>query len=572
MTKGGRAMRKLIALLLCCLLFVTTAYADNAASTVQTNATVSADGSCQVSLSMSIRLDSPVRELELPLGTDISSVRLNGSAANLRTSGGVTRVSLNKLTRNVVGNVAVMVTFTVNQAVTLDENGRQIITVPLLYGFTYPVEQMSFSVTMPSAFDTVPTFLSGYHQQDIESSITATTSGATITGTVNTSLKDHETLIMTLEAPQGMFPPTRTAGGTLPFDMWAMIVCGVLALVYWLCTMSCLPRFPRRSTTPPEGITAGNVGSYLVHRSADLTMMVITWAQLGYLLIHLDENGRVMLHKKMEMGNERSAFEGRIFRNLFGKGTMIEATGYRYARLCENTAALSARIAWGYKPKSGNPRLLRLIGCGLGLFAGIAIGDCITNSAAWRTLLMIFLSMGGSVASWYIQEGFQHLHLRDRWPIIGTVVLSAAFLVLGFLSNTIFYALGAVLGSLLIGYLAAYSGRRTDNGIQIRSELLGLRRHMKDVSKTELMRILQTNTDYYYELAPYALAMGVDKIFAQRFGHLRQPACNWLIADLGSTNTALEWYPILRDVVKAMDNLQKRPPWEKLLKINFNVR
>ena len=83
---------------------------------------------------------------------------------------------------------------------------------------------------------------------------------------------------------------------------------------------------------------------------------------------------------------------------------------------------------------------------------------------------------------------------------------------------------------------------------------------------------MQTNTDYYYELAPYALAMGVDKRFAQRFGHLRQPVCNWLIADMGSVNTAMDWYPILRDVVKAMDTLQKRPPWEKLLKLSFNIR
>jgi len=565
-------MRKILALILCCLLFAATAYADNAASAVQTNATVSADGSCQISLSMSIRLDAPIRELSLPLGTNISSVRLNGSAANLSTSGGVTSVSLNRLVRNVTGNVPVMVTFTVNQAVSLDENGKQVITVPLLYGFTYPIEQMSFSVTMPSSFDTVPTFLSGYHQQDIESSITASVSGATITGTVNTTLKDHETLLMTLEAPEGMFPPTQAVGGTLTFDMIAMIVLGVLAFLYWLITMASLPRFSVRSSVPPEGLTAGNVGSYLSHRGADLTMMVISWAQLGYLLIHLDENGRVMLHKKMEMGNERSAFEGRIFRNLFGKGDMIDATGYRYARLCESTNALSARISWGYKPKSGNPRILRWLGCGVGLFAGVAIGDCITNAPAWRVLLMIFLSLGGAVGSWYVQEGYQFLHLRGRGQAVLSGVICGAFLILGVMSNCIFYALGAVLGNILIGILAASTGRRTENGIRIRSELLGLRHHMKEVTKPELMRIMHSNTDYYYELAPYALAMGVDKAFALRFGSLRQPSCNWLIADIAPANTAAEWYPILRDVVKAMDNLQKRPPWEKLLKLNFNIR
>ena len=304
-------MRRFLALMLCCLLFATTVYADNAASSVQSNATVSSDGSCQVSLTMSIRLDEPVSSLSLPLGSGVSSVRLNGSGARTFTSNGITNVRLNNLVRNVTGTVPITVTFTVNSVVTTEEGQdaegqpitKQIVTVPLLYGFNYPVEQMSFTVTMPGEFDTVPTFLSGYHQQDIESSITSSVSGAAITGSVTQTLKDHETLVMTLEVPADMFPQNQAAGGSLLFDAIAMGVCGALALIYWLMTMSCLPRFPIRRSTAPEGVTAGNLGSYLVRRGADLSMMVISWAQLGYLVIQMDQRGRVHLHKRMEMGN-----------------------------------------------------------------------------------------------------------------------------------------------------------------------------------------------------------------------------------------------------------------------------
>lgn len=565
-------MRRLIALMLCCLLFATTAYADNAASHVQSNATVSSDGSCQVSLTMSIRLDEPVRELELPLGAHVSGVRLNGSSASVRKSGGVSRVSLNKVVKNITGNVPVTITFTVNQAVTVDENGKQLLTVPLLYGFPYPVEQMSFSVTLPGPFETVPTFLSGYHQQDIESSLTFDLSGATVTGTVNTTLKDHETLTMTLEAPEGMFPSVRAVGGTLPIDRTAMLILGALALLYWLITMSAWPRLARHSTTAPDGITAGNVGSYLTHRGADLTLMVISWAQMGYLLIHMDDAGRVMLHKKMDMGNERGAFERRIFRSLFGKGKTIDATGFRYVKLCDYTAALSGRLAWGLRPTSGNPWLLRLLGCAMGLFAGIAIGDCITSAPAWRVLLMFFLAVGGTAAGWFIQEGFGYLHLRGwLWRVV-SCLLMAAFVILGVVSGCLPYGLGAAGGNALIGYLAACSGRRTENGEQIRCELLGLRRHMKQIDQTELNRILRTNTDYYYELAPYALAMGVDRAFARRFGRRRLPPCGWLIVEPGPAATAGDWYRLLRRTVRAMDALRARPVWEKLTGLRFRLR
>lgn len=560
-------MRKILALMLCCLLLVTTAYASNAASAVQSNATVSSDGSCQISISMTIRLDEPVSDLTLPLGTDVSSVRLNGSNASLTRSGGVTSVKLGQLTKNITGSVPVTVNFIANSVVATDEEGRQIVTVPLLYGFTYPVETMSFTVTMPNTFDTVPTFLSGYHEQDIESNITSEISGASITGTIKEPLKDHETLIMTLEAPEGMFPQTQAAGGSLLLDAIAMGVCGVLALIYWLATMSCLPRFPIRRSTAPEGVTAGSIGSYLVHKGADLTLMVITWAQLGYLIIHLDDNGRVMLHKKMEMGNERSGFEGRTFRSLFGKGNMIDATGYRYARLYEKTALLSKRQAWGYHKRSGNPNVLRFLGCGIGLFAGIAIGDSLTTAPAWRIVLMILLGFGGAAGSWYMQEGLRSLRLWDRLEIIVSLVCGAAFLIMGIVSSCLPYALAAVGANVVIGLLAANTGRRTQNGNRIRDEILGLRRYMCQVTKSELVRIMRSNPDYYYELAPYALALGVDKRFAGRFGQLPQRRCTWLVNGMDSGTTASEWYLQLREAAEAMNNLQKRPPWEKLLNI-----
>jgi len=560
-------MRRLFALILCCLFFATTAYAENAATGVQTNATVASDGSCQVSISMTIRLDSAVSGLTLPLGEDVSSVRLNGSMAGTTRSGGITSVKLNKLTKNITGSVPINVTYTINSVVTADETGKQTITVPLLYGFSYPVEQMNFTVTMPSSFDTVPTFLSGYHEQDIESSITSTVNGATITGSVTEPLKDHETLLLTLTAPEGMFPPARAAGGSLVFDAIGMGLCGVLAFIYWLATMSCLPRFPIRRSTAPEGITAGTLGCYLVHRGADLTMMVITWAQLGYLLIHVDDNGRVLLHKKMEMGNERSAFENRTFKSLFVKGSMIDATGYRYARLCEKTAALSARQSWGTEKRSGNPRILRLLGCGIGLFAGIALGDSLTTSPAWRIILMILLGFLGAVSSWYIQGGMQALHLRDKMEQIISLICCSMILGLGAFAQCFPYALAAVISNLVIGLLASYSARRTETGNRVRDEILGLRRYLRRVTKPELLRILRSNPDYYYELAPYALALGVDKQFAKRFGNIRQVNCTWLVSGMGTAPTATEWYPLLREAADAMNNLQKRPPWEKFLNI-----
>lgn len=555
-------MRRIVAIILTCFLLATIAYADNAVSSSSATATVSQSGSCQVVLSVTIRLDEPVKNLTFPIGANVSAVSLNGVGASTTKVGGITHIKLNQLSGQ-VGSFPMTISFTINSVLSEDEDGRQIVTVPLLYGFAYPVEQLSFSVTLPAEFDTVPAFYSGYHEQDIERSLTSRVSGNTVTGSITAPLKDSETLFMVLEATEDMFPQVQSAGGTLTADAIGMGVCAALAILYWLVTMRCLPSFPIRRSTPPEGLSAGNVGSYLVHKSADLTMMVVTWAQLGYLLIHVDENGRVMLHKKMDMGNERNSFEQRCFRNLFQKGRLLDATGYRYARLCENTARMSRRFASGRRKDSGNPELFRGLACGVGLFAGVAIGDCITTSPTWRVIWMVLMGFLGTLTSWHIQEGMSWIHLRSRMERIIALACSMAFLAVGSVFGCLVYAAIAVVWNLFAGLAAAYGGRRSENGKRIYADVLGLRRYMKKVSKAELARILRSNPDYYFELAPYAMALGVDKQFAARFGNMRQPGCTWLVTGMGPAKTANEWYPLLRDAVNAMDNLQKRPFWER---------
>ena len=115
----------------------------------------------------------------------------------------------------------------------------------------------------------------------------------------------------------------------------------------------------------------------------------------------------------------------------------------------------------------------------------------------------------------------------------------------------------------MAGLLVAYGGKRTENGARIYTEILGLRRHMRKARKTELRRILSTNRNYYFELAPFALILGVDKTFAEKFGAARLPACTWLVTGV-DVRTAPEWYQQLREVYSAMNRERKSTLAEKI--------
>lgn len=557
-------MRRIFALILCIFLLTSTVYATNAVSGITSTGTVTSSGTCQIALTVNLRLDSPDSSLVFPLGTDVSGVTLNGGAAGLTKENGITCVKLNHL-KNQTGVFPITITYTVNNIVTTDEEtGIQTVSIPLLYGFEYPVELMKFSVSMPDVFDAAPVFFSGYHEQDIERSISYSISGATISGSVDMALKDRETLYLSLQAPEGMFPTAQTAGGSLLFDSWAMGICAGLAILYWFATMARVPSWPVYRSTAPDGICAGMVGSYLTRKPADLTLMVVHWAQLGYLIMHLDDNGRVILHRKMNMGNERSAFERRCFKNLFGKKQMMDATGYRYARLHEATARASRRFSAGYRKGSGNPLLLRILSTGVGLFAGIAIGDLVSTSPAWRIIWMLLMSMLTTAASWQIQKGMFALRQPDKGDLFYSAVFAVAVLGTGIvIKGSLVYALIVLGWSALAGIMGAWGGKRTENGVRIHSDLAGLRRYMKKVTRPELNRILRSNPNYYYELIPFAYAMGVEGKFSKQFDSLRIPACTWLVTGMAPPRTPSEWIPLLREAVQAMDALAKRPIWEK---------
>ena len=557
-------MRRIFALILCIFLLTSTVYATNAVSGITSTGTVTSSGTCQIALTVNLRLDSPDSSLVFPLGTDVSGVTLNGGAAGLTKENGITCVKLNHL-KDQTGVFPITIHYTVNNIVTTDEEtGIQTVSIPLLYGFEYPVELMKFSVSMPDVFDAAPVFFSGYHEQDIERSISYSISGATISGSVDMALKDRETLYLSLQAPEGMFPTAQTAGGSLLFDSWAMGICAGLAILYWFATMARVPSWPVYRSTAPDGICAGMVGSYLTRKPADLTLMVVHWAQLGYLIMHLDDNGRVILHRKMNMGNERSAFERRCFKNLFGKKQMMDATGYRYARLHEATARASRRFSAGYRKGSGNPLLLRILSTGVGLFAGIAIGDLVSTSPAWRIIWMLLMSMLTTAASWQIQKGMFALRQPDKGDLFYSAVFAVAVLGTGIvIKGSLVYALIVLGWSALAGIMGAWGGKRTENGVRIHSDLAGLRRYMKKVTRPELNRILRSNPNYYYELIPFAYAMGVEGKFSKQFDSLRIPACTWLVTGMAPPRTPSEWIPLLREAVQAMDALAKRPIWEK---------
>lgn len=562
-------MRRIAALLTVVLLVLSMAcpvLAATGASSVQGFATVSNDGSCQISLNITLHLEYVVKNLTFPVPANARNIMLNGSAARVSRSGGVAHVDLSRIVGKVVGDFIVSISYSVPDLVQLNEDGTPELRLPLLSGFAYPVEKLQFTVSMPGAVEARPVFLSGYYQQDIESSMEVSVSGNTISGTVNTQLKDLETFTVVLDVTQEMFPHVVQSQWRSSVDNIAMWVLAGAAVVYWVVFLRCLPSRRVRCTTPPEGFTAGQMGSLLTGQGADLTLMVFTWASLGYILIQMPDHNRVILHKRMDMGNERSMFEQKLFRKLFGKRRMVDSGSFHYAELCRAAAATSGNTKALYRKGHGNRKILRFICVGIGLFCGISLGNAMAGNAVLGGLLAFLFAVLCAGASWLIQDWIRGLHLHGRDSLYLALACAGIWLLFAGLAGDLHISAAVVAGQFLSGLFCGYGGRRNESGQQLFAQVLGLRRYFRTVESKHLHDMVTADQDYFFTLAPYAMALGSCEHFAWKLGSKRhmKNGCPYLTTGMDGQKTALEWYRVLRRAANVLDARQKRLLLERL--------
>lgn len=541
-----------------------SAGAVTAVSSATVSVAVTSDGSCQVTADLLLHLDSVVGELSFPIPASARGVTLNGNSAWTSRSGDAQLIQLDRVVGSVVGDIPVRIQYTLPNTVKYNEEGKLILTLPLLSGFLYPVDKMDFTIVLPGTIDTKPYFSSSYFQQSIEADMVVSTAGSTITGSVPLQLKDRETLTMTLEVTEEMFPQDPIRQWSMGTSDVVMIVLGVLALAYWIAFLRCAPFLRSRSTQPPEGYGAGELPCALTGQGMDLTMMVLTWAQLGYVLIHLEDSGRVTLHKRIEMGNERSPAELRLFKKLFGKRRSVDGTGYHYASLCRAAEKGKGDVQDLFRRNNGNPRPFRLLCALIGLLGGIGIGYILAGDALLGILLIAILAVLGFLSAWYMQTWAMGLHGYDKTSMILSLGLAVVWMLLGSLAGMWNVAACIVAAQLLAGLFWLYGGRRTPTGRRTVSQILGLRSYLHRLSKQEAQRLVQQDPDHFFAMAPYAMALGVGRSFARAFGSRRLRACSYLTTGMDGHMTALEWYQIMERAVRTLNTRKKRLFLERL--------
>lgn len=562
--------RRISALVFCLALILScaiSAYAENSASYVDNITTLTSNGSCQVTLQVTIHLDNSVENLTFPLPLGAKNVSVNGSAVRATKADGALQVDISGFAGSYPGDYPLRFDYSMENVVTYADN-KLTLELPILCGFLYPVQSLEFAISFPTDVETRPYFVGGYRQSTMENIMTVAVTGNLVSGTVNETLDDQETVTMTMEVTEAMFPLVSTYQRNGNPEVIPMLIIGAVALLYWVIALRNFPFFYKRQPNAPVGVSAGELGCRLTFSGADLTSMVFHWAQLGYILIQL-EGRRVLLYKRMDMGNERSLFEVKTFKALFGKRRVVDGTSVQYARLCRKlTGQIPGEKAMCVK-KSGNIKVFLFLNCVIQVFAGVCLAMNFTSLVLLQMILSVALGLLGLLTAWQIHTAVRHVQLRGRRGLYIALGISVVWLLLSLLSGAFWVGLVSLLVQIIAGGAAAYGGRRSPMGRQNADQILGLRKFLSTVSKDELSQLCRKDPDYFYNMMPYAMALGVSQEFALRCGKRKLPPCPYLITNRRGRYSAGGWETLMQQTATLLDERSRRMELEKFSAIHI---
>ena len=556
-------MRRVFCLIALILLLCLPVSALNSITSAKNQTVVNTDGSCQVTLALALKLDSMPAGLVFPVPANATNITVSGVAVSAPYSGGVRKIDLSGFIVS-TGSHSLVIRYQLPDAVSLE---KEVLTlkVPLLSGFEFPVEAFSFIITLPGQVPGRPSFTSTYYPDAIETMMYVRVQDDTISGSMDHRLQDHETLTMSLVVNEDLFPQPVAKKWSMDTTDLVMLSFAGLAILYWLLTMRSRPPIVIRRSAAPDGITAGHIPCRLIGQGVDFTAMVLTWAQLGYILIQPDDDGRVLLHKRMEMGNERNDYENRAFRALFGKRNIVDGTGYHYAVACRKAKRSIPGVQDDFVKHTGNPLIFRSLALIVGAVNGVSMAIAFANDSGWQAVLGILLAIAGLFAAWFLQGIGKSIHTRDKLHAVVGILAAGVWYLLNHLAGEWILAAIVIPFEFLVGLGAFYGGIRTESGKQVAGEILGLRRYLRSLTAKQWKQILHNNPHYYYDMAPYALALGIDRKVARSLKNLRLPNCPYLTTGMDGQLTAAEWNQLLRETAASLDALQKRLPIDRLL-------
>ena len=561
-------MRKLLISFLCTILLCGCVFAQSdRIAELNTRIVVDDSGVRHVTAVAVIEFSEATTSFLFPLGENAEDIIVNGGEYELCTIDGVKCVRFTNPS-GFMGRLNFLCSYTLPCTMTENLSGQQITLRVPERGWEYAIDRYSLTVDFPVDIEEFPRWESSYYGDEIDNYLHIQIKEGTVQAVSNTPFRDHETVTMKLQFPEDSFTLRHLAAQTISVDRVVFYLLLLLCVAYWFF------RFRGKSISQPREnffhrireklfdrnknsgssfpASAGEIPCQISNSLPDMAGLIAHWGNLGYILLRRTRRGGFRLEKQMDMGNECSSAERRLFREIFRTLSLVDLSGVRF-RTAFAAEAPVLRAYWKlrmFRRNMGKPRVLRFLGMLAGMAVSVMIYDLILPANPSRWVWLTLLSALSLLLYWLVQKAVRSWYAFGRWVFMGLGLVATVLLFLlagraglgGFMFLTI-------LLQCFCSFVTRFGGKHSPYGEEAVEEILGFGKFVSHVNGDSARALVKRDPQYFYRTLPYAEILGMDKRFVKHFAPVTTETCPWIVDERKTDPKAEDFYELYKELI-----------------------
>lgn len=421
-----------------------------------------------------------------------------------------------------------------------------------------PIGELDISLTFPSDFewDDLQYFAGQFGAQDVKNQLSYSVSNNTLNMTGSNIPADFA-ITFKAELEDGYWQDELDNSWTGMFALMLTAVGILLLLLLWLIG----GRDPKMARTeekyPIDGVSPADVGFLFSGESriGDIISLIIYLATKGCLRIVEYAPKKYKLIKGDEP-KEEERFVRSVWHTLFddiytNRAVDMESLGPKLEQAMHN---LELDIESGYSAPEMKSctRLSRMLRTAGKVIMSICIGmiPALSNMHQYRSISYLTTAVVTALCYIFlsaIARVYDRRYDSDRKTVIALLAaaIAAYVAVIGYAA----YNIASVTGSAVIGFAIMAIGsaatfficimpsRGTGNS-RLVAKLFSLKYFMDKADPAEVARLQGEDSDYFYELLPYAFQFALIEKWCKKFRWMDIPRATWYSDEIGAAANA----------------------------------
>ncbi|MEG0077522.1 DUF2207 domain-containing protein [Anaerorhabdus sp.] len=435
------------------------------------------------------------------------------------------------------------------------------------------INHVNFKVTMPKEFDESQLYF--YTDgQEVSDALSYTVNGNVIEGSYNGVISRGTAITIKLDLPENYFVyPTFTNSIFLIFGFSIVLLALAVFLFFKYGKDSQVVKTVE--FTAPRGVTSAGVG-YIIDGSVDnqdVVSLIFDWANKGYITI-TELKDDLQITKVKDIDDNSHFYEKTFFLGMFKNRDVVtttELSGDIYETFMNTKSSVKNYFEMKKnRIYTSNSFVLRtIVGCIAGLpialYTALAIYSYFYSAlgAFFALIIILILTTLGCV--------LQNIGVQ-KWNAAGVSKygLVVAGFILVVMTSLISFGLYAVLGlghtmlflisiliTVAICIISNFMLKRTPQGLKLYGQILGLKEFILVAEKDRLDMLVRNDPQYFYNILPYAYALGLSDVWSEHFKDLEIPAPTWYV---GSTYYPFMHYHMIHTMTSHMSSVQHPIP------------